>query len=64
MVQIQEISRTEAIDERSKLEARFLARYETDSREVLRELSLSGEMSASEVEKVERLRTLDYLLGE
>lgn len=64
MVQIEELSRDDARRERTQLQQKLSAKYETDVLAELRELSLSGQMSTDEIEMVERLRTLDFLLGE
>lgn len=61
---VQTLTRNEAEAERTSLLARLQRKQGTTDRETLRDMSLSGEMTLDEVDDVERVRTLDYLLDE
>jgi hypothetical protein len=61
---IQHLSREEAVTERGVLLRSLLDRFGTTDRDQLRELSLAGAMSDADIESVERVRSLDFLLGE
>lgn len=50
--------------ERDGLVEQMSADFDTDDREELRDLTLSGDLTFEEIGRVDRLRTLDYLLGE
>jgi hypothetical protein len=61
---IQRISRDEAVTERAVLISRMRERFGTDDRDELRDLSFSGAMDTDEIDSLERLRTLDFLLSD
>lgn len=64
MTTIQHLSREDAIAERDAVRAALRERFSTDDRDELRQLSLAGVMSDDDIEAVERLRSLDFLLSE
>ena len=64
MTVIETLTPEQARIERRKVEKILRDRYDEGDRAVLRELSLSGAMPDEDVQHVERLRTLDFLLGE
>lgn len=61
---VETLTRQEAEAERDQLVRDLADEHGTADREELRELSLSGELTFEQIGRVNRLRTLDYLLGE
>ncbi|WP_068400306.1 hypothetical protein [Kribbia dieselivorans] len=61
---VETLTRREAETEREELVDEMRTRFETDDREELRNLTLSGDLNFQQIGRVNRLRTLDYLLGE
>lgn len=61
---VETLTRRDAEAEREELVAAMRDAFETTDREELRDLTLSGDLTFEEIGHVDRLRTLDYLLGE
>ena len=57
-------TRDEAISERDQIARALLEELGTDDREQLREMALHGDLTTRDHARVERLRELDFLLGE
>lgn len=57
-------TREEATHERDEIARSLVEDFGTDDREELREMSLQGDLSSADSARVERLRELDFLLGE
>lgn len=64
MTTIQHLSQHDAVVERDGIVTALRERFGTDDRDELRQLSLGGAMSDGDIEAVERLRSLDFLLSE
>lgn len=61
---VETLTRRDAETERAQLAAEMKREHGTSDREELRDLSLSGDLTFEQIGRVDRLRTLDYLLGE
>jgi len=64
MTTIQRLSREDAVAERDSLLSGLRSKYGTEDRSELRELSFYGAMGDGDIEAVERVRSLDFLLSE
>lgn len=64
MTTIERISRADAATEREALLSDLRERYGTDDRDELRDLGFAGALNDGDIESVERLRSLDFLLSE
>lgn len=60
---VETLTKTDVETERAQLEREVAAEHGTTDREDLRDLALSGELTFAEIARVERLDSLDYLLG-
>ena len=57
-------TRDEATTERDELARRLADELGTADREILRRMSLQGDLTSRDSGRVDRLRELDFLLGE
>lgn len=64
MTTVQTPTHQEATTERDEIARALADEFGTDDRDALREMSLQGDLATDDSARVERLRELDFLLGD